>query len=75
MDSPIQGPLQVGGYATHYLSRPSKDKDSEAQKPFSLEDGEADVVLEPQPRRADGDVSVSRERLEDEAGQIIDLRG
>lgn len=71
MDSPIRGV----GYPPHYLPRPSKDKGDDGQKPFSLEDREDDVVLEPQPRRTSGEIAVSRERLEDEAGRIIDLRG
>jgi len=33
------------------------------------------VVLEPQPRRADRDKPVSRALLEDEAGHRIDVRG
>ena len=43
--------------------------------PSEEEDGEGEVVLEPQPRRGHGDLTVSRARLSDEAGQNIDIKG
>ena len=75
MDSPIRGPVRAGAYAPHYLPRPSREKGGTEDKTFSLEEAESDVVLEPQPRRSHRELAVSHDRLEDEAGQIIDLRG
>lgn len=39
------------------------------------EGGEDQIVLEPRPRQDPGDLTVSRVRLFDEAGQNIDIKG
>lgn len=65
-----------------YIPRPVRDlREDDAGARFSLdaeEDGdeEPSVVIEPMPRRrSSGDLPVSQERLADEAGQHLDIRG
>lgn len=65
-----------------YIPRPvRRPRDEESGAEFSLGDEsdaetEPSVVLEPLPRRSpSGDLPVSQERLADEAGQHLDVRG
>lgn len=73
MDSSI-GRIAAGA---RYVARPVSDKERKNERDFVLpEEGEeGDVVLEPKPRRDLGGLTISRERLEDEAGHNIDVRG
>ena len=48
---------------------------SEFALPSEEEGGEDQIVLEPRPRQDPGDLTVSRVRLFDEAGQNIDIKG
>lgn len=60
-------------------ARRSSDRRRRPERDFVLpsefEGGEDEVVLEPRPRVERGDLTVSRARLSDEAGQNIDIRG
>ena len=60
-------------------ARRGSDRRRRPEREFELpsegEDMEHEVVLEPRPRQDRGDLTVSRERLADEAGQNIDIQG
>lgn len=76
MDPSIKG-IAAGA---RYAPRPIADRERRGGREFVLPDAEEEeptdeVVLEPQPRRQRSDLVVSRERLADEAGQHIDLKG
>ena len=51
------------------------DRSVSSSGPSGEEDMEHEVVLEPRPRQDRGELTVSRERLADEAGQNIDIQG
>lgn len=75
MDPSIRSIVPRPRYATQRASDRKRESEREFVLPTPEESEEDEVVLEPQPRRERGELAVSRERLEDEAGQNIDIQG
>ncbi|MEE2939463.1 MAG: hypothetical protein VX460_03660 [Planctomycetota bacterium] len=75
MDSSIHRVVPRARIAARRASDQRRQPEREFLLPSEEEGGEGEVVLEPRPRQDRGDLTVSRTRLSDEAGQNIDIQG
>ena len=75
MDSSIHRIVPRARIAARRDSDRRRRPEREFELPPEGEDMEHEVVLEPRPRQDRGDLTVSRARLADEAGQNIDIQG